>query len=121
MSKQYRILIVDDEPGIRSAVGSWFTAKGFLVDTAADGIEAMEKCRACAYDLVTMDLEMPRMGGLEAIPAIKALYPTLPIVVLTGYVKNEESALSAGAARVLAKPLRLSHLEQEVRSVLSLA
>lgn len=118
MTKQFHILIVDDEPGIRSALGSWLTAKGFRVDTAVDGLEAMEKCRETAYDLITMDLEMPRMGGLEAIPAIKRIQPDVPIVVLTGYLKNEESALTAGAIRVLAKPLRLSHLEEEIRLVL---
>lgn len=118
MTKQFHILIVDDEPGIRGALQNWFGAKGYRVDTASDGLEAIEKCRATVYDLVTMDLEMPRMGGMEAIPVIREFLPEIPIVVLTGFVRNEEQALSIGAVRVLGKPLRLSHLEEEIRRIL---
>lgn len=118
MSKEFHILIVDDEPGIRAALQNWFRAKGYRVDTASDGLEAIQRCRETVYDLVTMDLEMPRMGGLEAMPAILQIQPSLPIVVLTGFVRNEAQALSAGAVRVLGKPLRLSHLEEEIRGIL---
>jgi CheY-like chemotaxis protein len=111
-------LVVDDEPGIRSALERWFRVKGFQVDSAHDGAVAVEMCRENAYDIITMDLEMPRMGGLAAMAAIREFAPDLPIVVLTGYSKNEEAAWSVGANEVLIKPLRLPELEAHVRRVL---
>ena len=114
-----RILIVDDESGIRAALSRWFKIRGFEVEEAENGLEAIEKCLENDYDVVTMDLEMPGMGGLEAIVVIKESYPALPIVVLTGYVRDSEAALNNGAAKVLTKPLRLKELEEEVRELLS--
>lgn len=88
------------------------------MDCAEDGQEAVDKCRENDYDIVTMDLEMPCMGGLAAIPAIRAFRPTLPILVLTGYAKSEETARAAGADGILIKPLRLTDLEAHVMAVL---
>lgn len=113
-----RLLIVDDEHGIRAALDRWFSLRGFEVDQAADGREALECCRKKQYDIITMDLEMPKMGGLEAIPAIRKFQPRVPIVVLTGYVQDGGAALESGAAKVLTKPVRLRELEEELRGLL---
>ncbi len=113
-----QLLIVDDENGIRAALDRWFTLRGFQVDQAADGEEALDRCRRKQYDIITMDLEMPRMGGLDAILAIRKFQPRVPIVVLTGYVHDGDTALERGAAKVLTKPLRLRELEEELRGLL---
>ncbi len=113
-----RILIVDDEPSIRVALDRWFSLRGFDVEQAEDGQDALDKCRNHRYDVITMDLEMPRMGGLDAIVAIKKYLPDVPIVVLTGFMRDTENALSCGAAVVLTKPLRLRVLEAQVRELL---
>ena len=114
------MLVVDDEPTIRVALERWFTLRGFQVDVASDGEEAVAACLARPYDIVTMDLDMPRMGGLEAMALIHKQQPELPIIVLTGYMRNTGTALGRGAAKVCVKPVRLAKLEMEVREILSL-
>lgn len=113
-----KILIVDDESSIRTALQRWFTIRGFDVDQAADGVEAVDKCQEQCYDIVTMDLEMPRMNGLEAIVALRKFRPEVPIVVLTGYMREGQSAMSYGATKVMTKPVRLVDLETQIRELL---
>jgi len=115
------ILIVDDEANIRGALFRWFEIRGFDVTSAADGLEAVSLCADNRYDVITMDLEMPRMGGIEALTAIRKTHPDVPILVVTGYARDAQRALNAGAIKVLTKPLRLRDLEDEVRGVLPLA
>jgi CheY-like chemotaxis protein len=114
-----RILIVDDEASIRAALERWFTLRGFEVHQAADGQEAVAICGKSSFDVITMDLEMPNMGGIEATVEIKKLLPEVPIIVLTGYSKNADIAVQNGAAKVLSKPLRLKELETEVRNIIA--
>lgn len=114
-----RILIVDDDRPVRDALQMWFASNGFEADVAADGLEGLEKVRGAHYDAIVMDLEMPRMGGREAIEEIRALCPYVPIVVLTGYSADSPAALAAGASRILSKPARLKDLEAEVRALIS--
>lgn len=118
MSGKPRILVVDDEENIRLALNRWFEMSGFEVDTAEDGIVAVEKCRCTRYDVITMDLVMPRMDGSSAIDAIRRLNPDVPILVLSGHPDRVSSPQTSGATKVLAKPMLLSELEQEVRAVL---
>ncbi|MBI2424728.1 MAG: response regulator [Candidatus Hydrogenedentes bacterium] len=112
------ILIVDDEANIRSALERWFNIRGFQVEQAQDGQEAVEKCATRQYDVITMDLEMPRMNGIDAIFHIKQSQPNVPIVVLTAYPRDSKQALENGASMVLTKPLRLRDLEAQVRELL---
>ena len=114
-----RILIVDDEPSIRSALERWFNIRGFQADQAPDGLQAVSKVRESQFDIVTMDLDMPRMGGIEAISQIRDHQPEIPIVVLTGFIRDTALALNNGATRVLTKPVRLRELEEEVRRLLA--
>ncbi len=113
-----RILIVDDEASIRLALQRWFNVRGFVADEAASGEEAVVQCAENEYDVITMDLDMPGLGGEEAIAQIKKLHAKVPIVVLTGYPRNAAAALSNGAAKILTKPIRLKDLESEVREVM---
>lgn len=113
-----RILIVDDDTNVRSAFQRWFSCRGFDADEAEDGVEAVDKCSRGAYDVITLDLEMPRMGGVQALPMIRKAQPDVPIVVLTGFA-NEAHALSPkDVARVLVKPMSLRELEDVVRELL---
>lgn len=114
----YRILVVDDEAGIRDALARWLVLRGFDVTKAEDGQDAVEKCAAEHFDVITMDLEMPRLGGAEAITVIRRNSPDIPILVLTAFPQEAEEVIEAGAAKVLNKPLRLLDLEKEIRSVL---
>ncbi len=117
--KTPRILIVDDDRAVREALQVWFSSKGFEADEAIDGLDGLDKARGGRYDAIIMDLEMPRMGGREAIEEIRAILPFIPIVVLTGFSLDSPSTLAAGANRILAKPVRLNNLENEVRALMS--
>lgn len=114
-----RILIVDDEDSIRDALARWFTLRGFEVEKAEDGLVAVEKCVAGSFDVITMDLEMPRLSGVEAIERIRSTHPEIPIIVLTGYPNEADEVLERGAAKVLTKPLRLKDLEEEIKQILA--
>ncbi len=114
-----RILIVEDEYNVRDALDRWFTLRGFEADNAEDGLAAVEKCRKHVYDIITMDLEMPRMNGMEAISIIQKIHPTVPIVVLTGFLPDPNGFSMAGVAQVVTKPIPLKELEHIVRDVLS--
>jgi CheY-like chemotaxis protein len=117
MSKP-RLLVVDDEEHIRFALHRWFEACGFEVDLAEDGDIAVGKCKSANYDVITMDLVMPRMDGVAAISAIRNFDPHVPILVFSGYHEQAAEAVETGATRTLAKPLTLHELEREVRSVM---
>jgi len=118
----YRILIVDDEQWIREVFRDFcgFT-DAFEIELAADGQEALAKLKENDYDLVTLDLIMPEMSGLEALAEIKKVSPRVPIMVITGNatdkVVNQAGVL--GACRVMYKPIQLENFIAEVSSALS--
>lgn len=112
------LLIVDDDTNVRDALSKWFTMRGFAVTCAVDGVDAVEQASGGSFDLITLDLEMPRMGGLDALPELRSLQPGAKIVVLTGYSRDSDEALSRGAAKVLLKPMRLTALEEELLAIL---
>ena len=116
-----RILVVDDEEQVRKALERWFQICGFEVDMADDGDVAVEKCAATKYDVITMDLEMPHMNGVNAIAAIRSRCPNLPNVALTGYPADSDKARNCGAAKILTKPVRLHELQAEVCEALDAA
>ncbi|HEO71968.1 MAG TPA: response regulator [Candidatus Hydrogenedentes bacterium] len=113
-----RILVVDDEETIRDTLYYWFNERGFEVDSAFDGLDAVEKCRQNHYDAITMDLNMPRMTGAEATTVIKQSRPDLPIILFTGTPMDWEGVKLEGAAMVLTKPLQLRDLEGEIRRLI---
>lgn len=103
-----RALVVEDNHVNRELAVAMLASAGLAVDTAADGLEALDKARAGCYGLVLMDLEMPRMGGLDATRAIRALpgWGGVPVLALTANAFNEErkACLAAGMNAVLPKP-----------------
>lgn len=113
-----RILIVDDEQSLRSALSRWFTMSGFEVDVAVDGAEAVQKCAEEGFDVVTMDIDMPHLNGWEAIREIRVSKPDLPIVVLTGFGTDEGSEEEKSVS-VLTKPMRMHDLEVQVRKAMA--
>ena len=104
-----RLLLVEDEPINREVAGFLLGEFGFAVDFAADGEEAVALAAAGAYDLILMDMQMPRMNGLDATRAIRRLpaYAGVPIIALTAnaFVEDRENCLAAGMNDHLGKPL----------------
>ncbi len=101
-----RTLVVDDHPLTRAALVGLLEQNGFpVVAEAADGEEAVERARELQPDIVLLDLSMPGLGGLEALPRVRAAAPECEVVVLTasGTEENLLAAIRAGAAGYLLK------------------
>lgn len=85
------ILVVDDEPDVRTYLAACIEDAGFEVDTAADGVEALEKIAASPPDLITLDLVMPRKGGAAVLKELrgKPEWSRIPVIVVTAHYKDE--------------------------------
>lgn len=118
----FRILIVDDEPWVREVFSDFCgLTDAFEVELAADGFEAVEMVKKSSFDLVTLDLIMPEMSGLEALAEIKRTSPKMPIMIITGNATDKlvDQAGVMGACRVMYKPIQLDDFIAEVSSALS--
>ncbi|MBD3258563.1 response regulator [candidate division GN15 bacterium] len=117
----YKVLIVDDEQWVREVFQDFCNVTdAFDVDMAADGAEAIEKVGANAYDLITLDLIMPEVSGLEALSRIKQSSPQVPVMVITGNATDKliNQAGVLGAIKVMYKPIRLEDFISEIMSAL---
>ncbi len=119
MLTKQRILLVDDDPGIMVAVKQALSTYGYKMTTATDGLEALDAFEREPPELILLDLEMPRLNGLEVCQRIRE-YSETPIIVLS--VKGSEadivSVLDLGADDYLVKPFRLAELLARVRAVM---
>ncbi len=119
MNESLRILVVDDEAQIARVLRRSLSARGYEVQVASDGEEALAAFNAWRPDLVITDLSMPNMGGLELCRRIRAT-SLVPIIVLS--VKGEErtkvEALDAGADDYVTKPFGIDELLARVRATL---
>ena len=114
-----RILVVDDEPQIRRVMRTTLVARGYMVSTARNGEEALEKVREERFDLVLLDINMPGIGGMEACRIIRS-QSDIPIVILS--IRNAEKekveALDAGADDYVTKPFSMPELLARIRAAL---
>ena len=101
-----KILVVDDEPEIRSLLAAVLQSKGYEVVTAADGEAALQQVPRERPAVILMDLTMPRMGGLDALPEIKRLDPEVPVIICTAHadLATAVRAMKLGAYDYLTKP-----------------
>ncbi|MDM8558225.1 response regulator [Candidatus Parabeggiatoa sp. HSG14] len=67
MERKYKLLIVDDDNHVRTTFQDYFTKRSFIVETASDGIEGLEKLRADEFDVAIVDMKMPKMNGIDMI------------------------------------------------------
>lgn len=100
MRLEKRILIVDDDDAIRALLMTVLRRRGFRVDTARNGIEALERLAACRYSLIVLDLMMPRMNGHEVLAHLSSLPANARpfVIVLTAglEVRNFDTSLVVG-------------------------
>ncbi len=119
-----RILIVDDEGGIRRATASFLRRVGYEALVAADGKQAVDRLRSESVDLVLCDMCMPEMDGIELILMVRSEWPGVALVAMSGggrFVSGElllDSARELGAHATLAKPFGLDELEAAVKGAL---
>jgi signal transduction histidine kinase len=106
------LLIVDDDEALLSTLVSAFKSQGYLVDGAKSSPEALEKLERAAFDALLTDQVMPGMDGLALLERVRARFPDLAIVVMTGggTVESAVRALKGGASDYVAKPFRLQEI-----------
>ena len=112
MELSSKILAVDDEPQIQLLLEEFLTSLGATVRVAGDGEQALELLQQEVFDGVIADLMMAKLGGIELLRTIKLSYPTLPVIMITGYPSVEVAveAMKEGATDFITKPLRLDEL-----------
>ncbi len=114
-----RVLIADDSPAIRDGLSSLIDAQSdfFVVGTAGDGLEAVEKAKDLRPDIVIMDAQMPRMDGIEATRKIKRDFPAISILFLSTFTDHIEASRAAGCDGYLTKDCDPKQLYAEVRLI----
>ena len=120
MAEQARILVVDDEPAVQNALYRALTLEHYDVTNASDGLQALERLGAAAYEAIILDIAMPRMDGLEVCKRLREGGDSTPVLILTarGEVDDRVAGLDAGADDYLIKPFALRELLARVRALL---
>ena len=122
MGQGERILVVDDHEDNLEILRARLSSRGYVVETATNGLEALEKVRAQPPHLILLDVMMPQMDGYEVARRIKGdpTLPFLPIILVTARDSTEDKVegLDAGADDYLTKPINFPELEARVRSML---
>jgi PAS domain S-box-containing protein len=120
MQNQPTILVVDDEPAILRLVRDILRPAGYLVNTAANGKEALLALQAHPYDLVVTDMIMPQMGGMELVQYLHLHHPETLVIVFTGFASYQDAvdAVKLGAFDYLPKPLQPEILRHAIERAL---
>ena len=107
-----RVLVVDDEPSVREALGAGLHAQGYEVILAEDGREALRIIRRERFELIFLDILLPEVSGASVIKAIKRRDPEAVVVLITGapYHDDTLAALEHGPAMLLRKPIKLTDI-----------
>ncbi len=106
-----KILIIDDEKGVCEEFSEILRDEKHEVDTALNALDGLEKIKTQKYDLIFLDVLMPKMEGREALDQIKKISQT-PVVIMSGYLPShkEQEIIKTGALACLKKPLDLSQV-----------
>ncbi|MFH2013265.1 MAG: sigma-54 dependent transcriptional regulator [Pseudomonadota bacterium] len=114
------ILVVDDEESHRIMLSAHLKEEGFELEEASDGQEAVAKVSEKFFDLVLMDVRMPKVDGIEALQNIRKINPTVPVLMMTAYgsINSAVQALKLGAEDYLTKPLDMDELIIKVNKIL---
>ncbi|MDI6802369.1 MAG: response regulator [Bacteroidota bacterium] len=121
MSEKSKILVVDDEDTLRTVLSQELKGEGYEVETAADGLLALDAIKQNNFDLVLLDIKMPNMDGFEVLKYIKQNHKDLKIIMLTGFadLKNAIESKKLGAEDFVSKPYDLVDLLTTIERVLS--
>jgi DNA-binding response OmpR family regulator len=122
MPSEKRILVVDDDDAIRALLFTIFRRRGYKVDTARNGAEALQRCMACRYALVVLDLMMPMMSGYDFVDHVAAQSsmdrPLVLVLTAGNEPRNLDPSVVAGTMR---KPFDIELLLDTVKACLSTA
>ena len=115
-----KVLIVDDNEGIRRLFTEVLTNEGYSVDTAANGLLALARIRECLPSIVLLDSKMPIMGGMEVLSEISISYPDLPVILISAYTDQRDVKVGLESGLVkhwISKPFSLTELIEILHSL----
>ena len=120
MNKKQHILIVEDEPAIHAGLTDVFIYHGYDVTVAEDGEEGCKLALRGKFDLVLLDVMLPKRNGFEVCETIRSKYPAQPIIMLTAMISDDEivQGLRLGADDYITKPFSVEQLVLRVAAVL---
>jgi two-component system, OmpR family, response regulator MprA len=120
VSEGARVLVVDDDPQLREALTRALELDGYAVETASNGVKALEAISGQRPDVMVLDVMMPYVGGLDVCRTLRERKDRLPILVLTARdeVGDRVAGLDAGADDYLTKPFALEELRARLRALL---
>lgn len=115
-----KILVVDDDRGIRKALRDILELEKYEIEEAVDGLECIVKIKQNSYDVIIMDVKMPRMDGMEAIEKIQDIAPDIPVVMISGHgnIDTAVESVKKGAFDFIQKPPDLNRLLITLRNAL---
>jgi YesN/AraC family two-component response regulator len=113
----WKLLVVDDETEICDFLKAFFEERNYLVQTAHNGQQAVDKVISFEPHVVLLDIQMPGMDGLEALKKIKTSRPQTRVLMVTAVETHEkiQQAIRHGADNYITKPLSLEYLEKDVQ------
>lgn len=115
-----RILVIDDDEGIRKVITTALNDESYITDTASNGKEAIEKSKANAYNLAIIDIHLPDMEGTQLLSELKETTPKMRKIIVTGFpeVQNAITAVKKGANDYITKPVKIDVLINSIREQL---
>jgi len=115
-----KILVVDDQLGVRRLLYETFQGENHVVEMAANGAEALQMLDSFRPDLILMDMKMPGMNGIDTLREIRVTYKDVNVIMMTAYgdAQNMEQAQELGVLYYIGKPFDLFELRDRVRSIL---
>lgn len=113
-----RILIIDDDAGIRTSLARILRRNGHIVEVAADGEEGIAKGEALQPDVLLVDIRMPGMDGIETHRKLNQRFPRMVAISMSAYASSDktQAAIEGGAVSVLEKPINIESLMELVQS-----
>ena len=117
---QHKVLVVDDDPVVGKSFNRVLSQKGYVVVTAGNAQEALNKVQEGEYDVVFTDIKMPGMSGIELAERLRVERPWTPVVIVTGYGSkaNQDRAEAAGVSSFMQKPLSPEMIEGSLTKAL---
>src|SRR5712691_5259769 len=118
-----QVLVVDDDPAIRLMLEDFLTAEGYRTRSVADGTAAVRAIVEDPPEVVLLDLEMPGLNGIHALPTIRAVAPHTQVIMVSGVTDTEISrrALANGAFDYAVKPVDIAYLGQSVETAMAMS
>ena len=121
MAEHARIIVVDDDEGIRKTLATILEEIGYVVDTVENGKEAIERSNAEFYNLALIDIRLPDMEGTKLLTAMKETTPEMIKIIMTGYpsLQNAVEAVNKGADAYILKPLNIDSVINTIKEHLT--